>query len=187
MKLYSLRHWAKLAAKGNPAVLSFLFTPSHLTDLVSDQSVWATHILANRRQFLARSHVSAFIGYGRAQLQRMQGTRGLGAHGQRPELITDHGYDTKAAMHMIRLVRECIELLSTEQLTYPRPEVDELLDIRLGRWSQAQVEQHYLRLEAQLQALEATSTLPRKIDRDAVSRVISGAYVDHWRRLELIG
>ena len=43
------------------------------------------------------------------------------------------GYDPKPAMHMIRGLGECIELFTCGTITYPRPDVDRLLEIRQGK------------------------------------------------------
>src|SRR5271157_432337 len=62
---YSLRKWAGLAAKGNPTVIQFLFTPAGISDVE-----WIA-ILANRDLFLAKSHKHQYAGYADAQLRRM--------------------------------------------------------------------------------------------------------------------
>ena len=57
---------------------------------------------------------------------------GAGKKGQRHELIGAHGYDIKAAMHVIRLLKEGIELMRSCTITLPRPEKDLLITIRTG-------------------------------------------------------
>ena len=42
-----------------------------------------------------------FLGYLQAQKAGMTGA--AGAHPNRPELVAEHGYDTKFAMHALRL------------------------------------------------------------------------------------
>ena len=44
-----------------------------------------------------------------------------GAHTNRPELVAVHGYDTKYAMHALRLGLQGIELLTTGRITLPVP------------------------------------------------------------------
>jgi hypothetical protein len=93
ISLYSLRRWAYLALKGNPAVISYLFAPDAIKDsYVAKPSVWDRHILPNRDMFLASGHAAAFLGLGDSQYKRMLGI-GTGKHGQRDELIDEHGYD----------------------------------------------------------------------------------------------
>jgi predicted nucleotidyltransferase len=179
---YGLRRWAHLALKGNPTVLGFLWAPA------LKSSVWTDLILPARDKFIAQKHAYAFLGYGQNQFHRMQGIKGHGQHGQRPELESQFGYDVKAAMHMIRLMYEALELLQEGRITYPRPEVPLLLEIRTGQWSQSRVESEYLRLETEVKnVLDAgSSPLPMSADRNDVSELISQAYLDHWRRFSLI-
>ena len=96
LKIYTLRYWASLALKGNPNILSYLFTPAEICDPQLMSSVWYTHILRNRDLFLASGHATAFLGLGQSQYGRMIGTRGSGKHGQRPEKIAEFGYDCYA-------------------------------------------------------------------------------------------
>lgn len=181
-KLYSLRYWAFLAAKGNPTILSYLFAQGEIVDPAVDSCIWDNFIRPHSTAFLARSHAAAFIGYGRGQLHRMQGQKGQGKHGQRPELEAQFGYDTKAAMHMVRMGHECLELLQEGKMTFPRPERELLLDIRLGKWPQTKVEQYYLELESQIKEAEEKSALPERVDRRKISKIVANAYLEHWKR-----
>lgn len=171
--LYSLRRWAYLAAKGNPTVLSYLFMPP------GESGVWREMIVPYRDIFLASAHTQAFLGYAGNQLKRLQGKLGAGKHGQRDDI---QGYDTKAAMHMIRMMHECLELLTTGKMTFPRPEVDLLMEIRTGGWGQARVESYFFALQDEVRARELDSVLPRDIDRGKISNLIAQAYLRHWER-----
>jgi hypothetical protein len=46
------------------------------------------------------------------------------AYTNRPELVAVHGYDTKYAMHALRLGLQGVELLSSGKITFPVPEPD---------------------------------------------------------------
>ena len=59
---------------------------------------------------------------------------GLARRGQRHELIGVHGYDIKAAMHVIRLLNEGIDLMRSGTITLPRPEKELLITIRTGQY-----------------------------------------------------
>lgn len=50
-----------------------------------------------------------------------------------------HGYDTKHAMHLVRLLRMGIEALRDGELTVKRPDAEELLSIRNGAWTYEEV------------------------------------------------
>ena len=53
----------------------------------------------------------------------------------RSSLEEQFGYDTKHAMHLVRLLRMGEEILTTGQVLVKRPDADELLEIRNGSWT----------------------------------------------------
>lgn len=53
----------------------------------------------------------------------------------RAALEAKFGYDTKHAMHLVRLMRMCREVLTTGQVVVRRPDREELLAVRAGAWS----------------------------------------------------
>ncbi len=58
-----------------------------------------------------------------------------GRNKRRADLEAKYGYDTKHAMHLVRLLNEGQELLSTGKITFPRPEAKNLLEIKNGKYS----------------------------------------------------
>jgi hypothetical protein len=125
-----------------------------------------------------------YIGYADAQLKRMQGLRGTGKHGQRPEIIEKSGYDTKAAMHTLRLLYEGIELMKEHWVTLPRPagERELLLEVRRGQWSEDRVIRHANRLLGIIQEASEASKLPDTVDRTKVSELVSQIYLQNWAK-----
>jgi len=57
----------------------------------------------------------------------------------RSELEEEHGYDTKHAMHLVRLLRMGVEALRDEEIIVKRPDAKELLDIRNGAWTYEEI------------------------------------------------
>lgn len=172
-KVYTLRRWASLACKGNPTILGFLYTPS------ADGQYWK-QIQKHTKLFQAKSHAKAFLGYAQGQIARLDGTKGQGKHGQRPELEQKFGYDTKAAMHLMRLLYEAEEYMSKHTITYPRPEKELLVSIRQGVWTWDKLFAEYFTMEKRVQTAMAESTLPEHVDREAVSKLITHIYLEHW-------
>src|SRR5580692_3049301 len=172
--LYSLKKWAGLACKGNPTALHFLFTKSAVLS-----KTW-TNILTRRDVFLSRSCVPQFLGFADAQLKRMTGQLGRGKKGQRPELEEKYGYDVKAGMHVLRLLQECRELVSTGRITLPRPERDLLIRVRTGKYSMEKVLAMAQEQFIECQEAAKVSILPDRIDQAAVSRVLAESYRVDW-------
>lgn len=174
---YSLRKWAGMAAKGNATALHFLFTPN----LSMRPSMWEKHIRANAELFVSARAGFHFQKFAEDQLKRLNGDLGQGKHGQRPELEEKYGYDTKSAMHIIRILGEGIELMKTGHITLPRPEKDFLIGIRKGE--AGSVTQFKKLAEGMLKELEAArlaSDLPLEVERPPISELIADTYIDHW-------
>jgi uncharacterized protein len=174
--LYSLRKWAGMAAKGNATALHFLFANPHDVDphtwhkIQKDQSV-----------FLSRTSAKQFLGFADSQFKRLTGEKGSGKKGQRPEYIGKFGYDTKAAMHGLRLLYECMELMQNGRITLPRPEKDLLIEVRGGSWTLERVLQHAQRLFKDVDDSVAKSPLPEKVKRSAISKLIARVHLEFWK------
>lgn len=80
-------------------------------------------LIALRDAFVGRHVLPRYQGYMQSQVMRMQGLKGSGhgrrGGGKREELIADHGYDTKFAMHAARLGYQGHELVTSGGLTLP--------------------------------------------------------------------
>jgi hypothetical protein len=173
--LYSLRKWARLAAGGNPTCLSYLFAQNTLeaTDLWQE-------VRNMRTLFLSKTSAEQFKGFANAQLQRILGERGKGKHGQRPELEEKFNMDTKAAMHVIRLLGEGIELMQTGEIAYPRPNKDLLIKIRTGAYDVPFINDMAEHLFHDLDNAQMDSSLPENVDKEGISRFLTKFYLEFW-------
>jgi predicted nucleotidyltransferase len=172
--LYSLKKWAGLACKGNPTALHFLFA-----DGVVGNPIWK-EVAAKGDAFLASACARQFMGFADDQLKRLSGKKGKGKKGQRPEVEKKYGYDVKAAMHTLRLLYECKELMSERRITLPRPEKDFLIRVRTGKYSMEKVLGFAKKLFNECEQSAKESKLPAKVNRVAVSRVVADAYLRSW-------
>lgn len=174
--LYSLRRWAYLAAKGNPSALEFLWAP---TPVCISCWPWA-RVWPSSELFVAKSAAKQFLGYADGQLKRMLGQVGLGKHGRRPELETSHGYDTKAASHIFRLLGECRELMEIGRITFPRPDAEKLKSIKRGDWSLEKVISEAKREFLSTEESVGASVIQAKINRKSISSLVSKVYKAFW-------
>jgi len=53
----------------------------------------------------------------------------------RADLEAEFGFDCKHALHLVRLTRQCKEILKDGELIVKRPDAKELVDIRNGAWT----------------------------------------------------
>jgi uncharacterized protein len=179
LTIYSLRKWARLALKGNPTIMLLLFTPE-------DQLVFCDDLGAELRaltpQIVSRRVQGPFLGYLQAQKQRLTGERGQ-KRIHRPELEEMYGFDTKYAMHMLRLGFQGVELLTTGRLSLPmrEPERSFLLDVRRGKVDEAACLSRAGELERELTDLAATSRLPDEPQEKQIEDWVTDAYRRRWR------
>jgi hypothetical protein len=178
LTIYSLRKWTRLALKGNPTILLLLFTPE-------DQLVACTPLGRELRsltpQIVSRRVQAPYLGYLQAQKQRLTGERGQ-KRIHRPELEEMYGFDTKYAMHMLRLGYQGVELLTTGRLSLPmrEPERSYLLDVRRGKVGEADCLARAGELERELTELETSSALPDAPDERRIEDWVLDAYRRSW-------
>ena len=89
----------------------------------------------------------------------------------RAELEREHGYDTKHAMHLIRLMRMGLEVLERGELLVRRPDAAELNAIRDGAMSFEDLLAAAARLQADMESAAANSSLPTDVDRQLVDEL----------------
>lgn len=90
----------------------------------------------------------------------------------RAALEAAHGYDTKHAMHLVRLMRMGVELLETGNLRVRRDDADELAAIREGAWSFDELLVHAEAIRSKLDGAERVSSLPASVDRAFVDALL---------------
>jgi hypothetical protein len=166
--LHSLRRFIRVAAGGNPSILMAMWAPVlHVTDA-------GLELQALGPSFVGRHFIPRYRGYMQSQAMRLLGLRG-GGHGRRgagarEELINEHGFDTKYAMHAARLGLQCIELITTRHLDLPiRGEpADWLRAVRRGDVSANDWWDRCLDLDHQLERMETDDSIPERPDAERI-------------------
>jgi predicted nucleotidyltransferase len=176
LTIYGLRKFCRLAMKGSPTVLLLLF--------VDERHVMVRTPLGQELQALAPAFVCkragrAFLGYLEAQRRGLLGDR----HAPRTrELSADHGYDTKYAMHALRIAYQGIELITTGRISLP---VDDearrhLMSVRRGELPLVQVLADLDEKTGELEQAVRAADLPADPDRDAIDAYLVAAYERTW-------
>jgi uncharacterized protein len=89
----------------------------------------------------------------------------------RSELEIRFGYDTKHAMHLVRIQRMALEILETGTVTVHRPDGEELLAIRDGAWTFDVLEAATDVLASRIEAAATSTPLPSEPDTDTLDRL----------------
>ncbi len=94
-----------------------------------------------------------------------------GRNPARAELEAKFGYDTKHAMHLVRLQRMAVEILTEENVIVRRPDREELLAIRDGAWSYDELIEQCEQLEEKSNKAAVQSKLPDAPDEEALEEL----------------
>jgi uncharacterized protein len=176
LTVYGLRKWCHLALKGSPTVLLPLFVPE---DHVIARTDLGRDLQALAPAFVSRTAGRAFLGYLEAQRLGLTGER----HATRTrELSAAHGYDTKYAMHALRIAHQGTELLRTGRITLPvaEPARAALREVRAGEVALEEVLRRLDEATAHLERATRDAKLPAKPDTAAVDAFVVSAYRRAW-------
>lgn len=87
--------------------------------------------------------------------------------------------DWKSLMHAIRICDQAKELLSTGEVTFPRPNKDYLLKLRKGELPYKEVAELVENGITELEGIRATSVLPKEPNREVAEQFVVDAYLDY--------
>jgi len=89
----------------------------------------------------------------------------------RAALEAKFGYDTKNAMHLVRLQRMAVEILTEGTVVVKRQDRQELLAIKDGAWKYDELLDLCIKLEAQIGEAAKLSSLPEKADEEILNKL----------------
>lgn len=121
--LYEIRKFFSLALAGNPNIIEYFFIPTK-----TSSPEWE-HILMQKDFFISKKVKHKFMGFAAAEMDKL-----LSLSEKIDDLEEGKRKSAfKHAYHWRRLIDECIEILDTGTITFPRPNREYLLDIKFGR------------------------------------------------------
>jgi hypothetical protein len=104
----------------------------------------------------------------------------LNRNSSRSALEEQFGYDTKHAMHLVRLLRMGHEALTEGVIRVRRPDAQELLSIRAGAWTYEQVVEYAEHMNAEVDKALKTSQLRKDVDLIQVTKLIMDVQNSVW-------
>jgi len=88
------------------------------------------------------------------------------------------GVDWKAVMHAIRIAEEALEILRFSTISFPRPNVELLLDIRNGKVKYDMIMDHFEGLLVDINEASENSRLPDKPNHELAEHLTLSAYTN---------
>jgi predicted nucleotidyltransferase len=178
LTIYGLRKFAALASKGSPTVLLLFFVRGH--DVLESDELGA-ELQALAPAFLSERTGKAFLGYLNAQTRSLRGER----HATRTrELSQTHGYDTKFAMHALRIGVQGVELMETGGISLPvkEPARARLREVRAGTVALDEILAEIDEVARELERLTKASELPPGPQHERINAFLESAYQRWWQR-----
>ncbi len=99
---------------------------------------------------------------------------------KRQVLEANYGYDTKHAMHLVRLIRMAKEILAEKVVKVYRPDREELLAIRNGSLEFDAIAKMTENAEVELDELYAKSDLPKKPKYEEIAELYREIAEEHY-------
>lgn len=176
LTIFGIVKFFALAMENNPNVIDSLFTPA--TCVLHSTRV-GNLVRENRRLFLHRGAWPKFKGYAYSQLHKLAIKQ---PRGKRADLVAAHGYDTKFAYHVVRLLGEVEQILVEGDIDLQRDN-ERLKAIRRGEWTEARLRQWAADKEADLERAYAASTLPPTPDEEKLKTLLLSCLEQHYGTL----
>ncbi len=171
--LLPMREYAQLAAAGNPEFFGPLFTDPE-SDLVVLMDERAAYLVAELREASISKHVChRFAGYARSQRAVVLGEKKRRTN--RHDLVTEHGYDTKAGSHLLRLLLVGHRLLAERTIHLPMPaeDISRVMAVCHGEAPLDELITQCDRLEQSLTEGIAVSSLSDEADMRAIDHALA--------------
>ncbi|QDU20830.1 nucleotidyltransferase domain-containing protein [Urbifossiella limnaea] len=158
--VWEVEKFVRLALQANPNILETLWVP-----VVSFADETGEELRRVRGAFLSRHLYRTYSGYVLSQFGLIEKRHAAGGT-----------YKPKHAMHLLRLLHSGIHALTTGDIRVDVGEHRaELLDVRSGRWSFAEVKARALELDRLFQEAFERTALPERPDTDAANRFLIAA------------
>jgi predicted nucleotidyltransferase len=178
-QVFNIVKYFELCRQGNPNMIDSLFTPetcvTHCNDvgrLVKD----------NRKKFLSKLVFQTYKGYSYSQMHKMRNKK---AEGNRKEVIEKWGYDLHFAYHIVRLLDEVEQIMSTGDLDLQRAK-EMLKSIRRGEWTLDQIIEWFDKKKVELDIMATNCKLPDQPDEEDLRQLLLKCLEMHYGSLDKI-
>jgi len=171
---YGIRKFFELALNANPNILECLWLREnhYLWNKVPYPSI-GRKLIENRDLFLSKKARFSYCGYAYAQVKRLKAlNKNVNANKKRLTSVETYGFDTKNALHCIRLMRQGLEILVDGELNVFRHDAQFLLDIKAGKYTYEQIVEMFNEYEHLIEGAYVRSSLPHKPNFDKAEKLL---------------
>lgn len=166
-QLYNIVKYFRLLTDNNPNILDSLFVPRRC---ILHSTPLGEHVREHRKEFLHKGAYHKLKGYAYSQFSKIE-NKTNSSNPKRMLTIEEHGYDTKFAYHVVRLIAECQQILMEHDLDLERNR-EILKSIRRGEWTFERLEDYFHVQERTLEEMYANSTLREKPDEPRIKKLL---------------
>jgi predicted nucleotidyltransferase len=177
LTIFGIVKFFQLAMDNNPNIIDSLFTPA--TCVLHSTRV-GNLVRENRRVFLHRGAWPKFKGYAYSQLHKLSIKE---PQGKRAKLVAEHGYDTKFAYHVVRVLGEVEQIMIEGDIDLQRHN-EVLKAIRRGEWTEERLRRWCAEKESELERIYTVSTLWPTPDEDRIKDLLLHCLEEHYGGLE---
>lgn len=179
LNIYNVVHYFHLCMENNPNMLASLFLPA---ECVLHTTIVGTMVREKRHLFLHKGCWHRFKGYAYSQLSKMT-TKSPEPGSKRAATVEQYGFDVKFGYHLVRLLYEVEQILTTGDLDLRRNS-EELKSIRRGEWTAQQVQEFFAAKEKSLEAIYESSILPWGPREDEIKQLLLNCLEEHYGTLD---
>lgn len=178
-QIYNIIKFFQLCMENNSNILDALFVPERC---VIHCSAVGNIVRENRKLFLHKGCWHKFRGYAYSQLHKMaikQPEKGS----KRAKSVEKFGFDVKFAYHVVRLIFEVEEILTTGDLHLDQNS-EVLKAIRRGEWTEERVIKFFEQKEHALNKAYEESKLQYSPDEQKIKKLLLECLEHHFGSLE---
>lgn len=180
LNCYNFVHYMHLCMLNNPNTLDSLFLPA---ECIVHTSITANMVREKRHIFLHKGAWHRFKGYAYSQLGKMT-QKSPEPDSKRGKWVEEFGYDVKFACHLVRLLYEVEQILTTGDLDLRRNS-EELKSIRRGEWPVEKVKAFFAEKEKALERVyEECTLIPWGPREDEIKQLLLNCLEEHWGSLD---
>lgn len=176
--IFSVVKYVNSCMKNNPNLLDSLFVPTHCVCHITKAGAI---IRDNRLKFLSAMVYETYKGYAYSQLRALKNKNPTS--GKRKELIEKHGYDTKFAYHIVRLVDYAVQILRDGDLDMQKDK-EKWKSIRAGMWTMEQLESSFYENEKTLDDTYKNTKLPSRPNETEIKEILYNTLEHHFGSLD---